>query len=192
MKLFTSRFIKDLLFSILFFIFYYALTHNQIAYPVPKIYKGTWSIEKLQYPLALRLAGHNYLALRNDKGEIIYELHGLATNKETNTWTYVGMGNNELLQVWKFDTSIFGTTKSVLPGIVLRTGNETLIVSLWEKAENCANRINQKNIPYPPLGISLYETENSNAVAHTLAKCMGLEDKRVGIIIPGEKTDLLK
>lgn len=192
MKLFTPRFIKDLLLSVLFFILYYGLTHNTLVYPVTPLYKGVWSIEKLQYPLAMRLAGHNYLALRNTEGVIVAELHGLATDERTNTWKYVGTGNQEVLKVWEFDTSIFGTTKNILPGIVLRSGDKAMILELWDKARDCKNRINEKNIPYPPLGISLYETENSNAVAYTLTKCIGAENKHIGIIVPGEKTDLLK
>lgn len=191
MILFTNKFIKDLFWSGIFIIFYYFLTHNSLTYPIPKISIGLWSIEKLQRPLVFRLAGHNYFALRNSKGEIVSELHGLATNAETNKWTYVGTGNGELLKVWEFSTSIFGETNTILPGIVINKGDEKSVRLLWEKARVCGNLINQKNIPYPPFGVKMYETENSNAVAYTLAKCMGIETKRIGIIIPGEKTDLL-
>ncbi len=192
MKLFTWRFTKDLFWSLFFFVFYYVLTHNSIAYPTPPLYKGVWSIEKLQHPIVMRLAGHNFLALRNDKGEIVSELHGLATDENTNTWKYVGTGRNELLQVWEFDASIYGTTKTTFPGIVLRSGDENTMRELWSKALLCKNKINEKRIPYPPLGIAFYETENSNAVAYTLTKCIGAESKHVGIIVPGEQTDLLK
>jgi hypothetical protein len=192
MKLFTPRFIKDVLLSVLFFILYYGLTHNSLVYPTTPVFKGTWSIEKLQHPLVLRLAGHNYLALRDDKGKIVSELHGLATDEVTGVWKYIGTGNNELLKVWEFDTRILDPTSTVLPGIVLKTGDEASIKSLWEKARVCKEKINEKHIPYPPLGISFYETENSNSVAYTLTKCIGAENKHIGIIVPGEETDLLK
>ena len=192
MKLFTLRFIKDLVLSLVFIVLYYVLTHNSITYPTPRIYNGVWSIEKLQYPLVMRLAGHNYLALRNDKGEIVSELHGLATDEVTNTWKYIGTGNNEYLKVWEFDASIFEATKNVLPGVVLSTGDEMIMRTLWGKGVLCKEKINEKNIPYPAFGISMYETKNSNAVAYTLSKCMGLESKHIGIIVPGEETDLLE
>lgn len=191
MKIFTKRFTKDLFLLALFGVLFYFLTHNSIAYPTPTTHVGVWSIEKLQKPLVFRIAGHNFFALRNAEGKIVSELHGLATDEKTNTWTYVGTGMGELLKVWEFDTSIFGTTHTMLPGIVIQEGDEESIRALWNKAKLCGEKINKKNIVYPPLGMSMYETKNSNAVAYTLSTCMGIQSKRIGIIVPGEQTNLL-
>lgn len=170
---------------------YYALTHNSITYPQVTREEGVWSIEKMQRPLALRLAGHNFLVLRDDKGKVVSELHGLATDTTTNTWKRVGTGRGEILHVWEFTDGHTGEEVGRLPGVVLKEGSEIELRTLWQKGKVCADKINEENIPYPAFGISMYETENSNSVAYTLMKCMGFNSKHIGLIVPGEQTDLL-
>jgi hypothetical protein len=188
-----KRVTKDILWIIGFSLAYFILTHNSVAYPKLAPEKGSWSIEKLQRPIAFRLAGHDFLVLRNANGEIVSELHGLATDTTTNTWRRVGVGKGEVLRVWEFDGLNGKANQSLFPGITLIKGDEQLTAFLWEKAKACANRINEKNIPYPSFGVSMHETQNSNAVAYTLTECMGLvAEKRVGLIVPGSETNLLE
>jgi hypothetical protein len=191
MKLFTKRFVKDLFLIGIFSLMYYVLTHNAYVYPKLENKVGSWSIEMSQRPLALRLAGHNFLVLRNDKGEVVSELHGLATDVKTNTWKHVGMGNEEVLKVWEFDKENARSINGDFPGITLISGTSESMLKLWDEARVCAESINKEEIKYPAFGISTSNTTNSNAVAYTLTKCMNIEMKNFGLIVPGRYTDLL-
>lgn len=192
MKLFTNRFIKDLFWSILFLLFVYYSTHNPIVRPQLKKTEGYWRIEKLQHPLVFGFAGHNYLALRSSENEIIHELHGLATDKNSGYWKYVGFNKNDLLKVWQFDGSRDYMSGKTYPGIVVAEGSEEEMKMIWQKGEACKEEINKKEIYYPPFGFKLRgETENSNSVTYTLLTCMGFDSRHIGLITPGEKRNLL-
>lgn len=192
-RLFTNRFIKDLVYSALFLAFLYGVTHNPITRPMPKPTPGNWSIQFMQHPLLFGFAGHNYLTLRDTKGAVISELHGLATDPNTGNWKYVGSQPSDILQVWEFQNGRYYLSGKSFPGIILREGKEEDMKTLWAMAHACVEPINQKKISYPPYGISFRnETTNSNSVAYTLARCMGLDTRHVGIITPGSTKDLLK
>ena len=193
MKLFTPRFIKDLVLIFIFGISFYALTHNPFFYPRPYPTTGNWSIQFMQHPLLLGFAGHNYLLLRDADGSIVSELHGLATDKKTGNWKYVGADKTDVLQVWEFEESTKYLAGKNFPGIILSQGNQLAIETLWKKAEECKDRINQKQIPYPPYGFTIRgETENSNSVAYTLALCMQVDVRHLGLFTPGSQNNLLK
>ena len=146
----------------------------------------------MQYPLLLGLAGHNYLVLRDSRNGIISELHGLATDVTTKKWKITGINRSDILQAWEFTNQNEFITKKTYPGIVLFNGKETDAKEFWGKATLCKDIINQKNIPYPPLGFTLRkDTLNSNSVAYTLVTCMGLSTYHIGLITPGETKNLL-
>ena len=71
MKIFTSRFVKDLFLIVLFGVALYALTHNPITHPKLEDTEGVWSIQLMQQPLVFGVAGHNYLVLRDNNNKII-------------------------------------------------------------------------------------------------------------------------
>ena len=146
----------------------------------------------MQHPLVFGFAGHNYLVLKDQNGDIVAELHGLATNALTGTWKYIGTNNTDLLQVWEFDSSRYYLAEKKFPGILLHEGNETDTKNLWAKGRACKDSINTAKLPYPPLGFSLRnETLNSNSVAYTLSMCMGLDTRHVGLLTPGAQRNLL-
>lgn len=191
--LFTKRFIKDLILLGLFLIAFYILTHNSISYPRPAKTEGLYSIQLMQHPLVLGIAGHNYLVLRDGKDVILRELHGLATDQTTNTWKYIGKDNTDKLKVWEFTSVSKYVVQKSFAGIVLRTGTKEDIENIWQKALICKDEINAKNIPYPPYGINMRgDTENSNSVAYTLSLCMGLNTKQLGLFTPGSTRNLLE
>lgn len=147
----------------------------------------------MQHPLVLGVAGHNYVALQNDSNIIQSELHGLATDPETNSWKYMGTKTTDVLRVWEFNSNEYYTISRNYPGIVLYKGTKEDTILLWEKAHACKEEINSKNIPYPPYGVKVTgDTENSNSVAYTLALCMGLNTKHLGLITPGATRNLLR
>jgi hypothetical protein len=189
----TPRFKKDIAISLFVILGIYTITHNPITHPTPKVESGLWSIQLMQHPLLFGLAGHNYLVLRNGGGEIVKELHGLATDATTNTWKYVGTNKSDILHAWEFNGPRDYLSSKEYPGIVLTSGNEETIQSVWSKGEGCVESINEKNIPYPPFGIRLQgETKNSNSVAYTLTLCMNLDVHHIGIFTPGFQENLLQ
>lgn len=192
-ELFTRQFTKDLIWSILILTLLYALTHNPVTRPIARADEGEWSIHFMQHPLIFGFAGHNYIALYDADGNIVSELHGLATNPETGEWRYIGTHSTDLLKVWEFDTSKYYIASKNFPGRILAEGAKDEIANLWQKAESCKEPINSQNISYPAFGFSIRnETVNSNSVAYTLAKCMGLDTKHIGLMTPGSDLDLLK
>jgi hypothetical protein len=191
-KLVTKRFLQDIATVIVFCCAFYLLTHNPITHPTPKSTDGKWSIRLMQHPLIFGVAGHNFLTLCNGKGEIVKELHGLATDAETKEWKYVGTKDTDILQVFEFDGSKKYIVSKGYAGTILFEGDETTTKDTWNKSASCKDIINNKSIHYPPYGVKVSgDTENSNSVAYTLMLCMGLDTKHLGLITPGWGEDLL-
>lgn len=191
-ELFTRQFVRDLIWGTVILFILYALVHNPLTRPKARATEGNWSIHFMQHPLVFGLAGHNYLALYDAKGTIVAELHGLATDPTTGEWRYIGTRSTDLLKVWEFDASKYYLAAKNLPGLVLAEGTMENVASLWNKARACKEPINERSISYPSFGFSIKnETINSNSVAYTLTKCMGLDTRHIGLITPGSKLDLL-
>lgn len=191
-RLLSNHIARDFLWSGVFLVSMYGITHNPIVRPMPKPTPGAWSIQYMQHPLLFGFAGHNYLTLRNGDGDIVSELHGLATDPQTKRWQYIGWRATDLLQVWEFDSSRYYAAEKKFPGIILTEGTMDAVYKIWQKASPCKEEINMQRIPYPPYGFSIRnETTNSNSVAYTLADCMGLPTKHIGIFTPGEAKNLL-
>lgn len=192
-RLFTARFIKDLILIALFGFSLYALIHNPIVNPKPPVIEGKWSIQLMQHPLVFGVAGHNYLTLRDEKNTIRRELHGLATDKDNGGWKYYGTDRSDLLKVWEFSDPHYYLAQKNYAGTVLFEGSEENAKAVWEKGLVCKDEINAKNLPYPPYGIKVTgDTENSNSVAYTLALCMNLNPKHLGLITPGWGKNILE
>lgn len=188
----NNRITRDFLWSGLFLLSMYGVTHNPIVRPTPQPLPGNWSIQFMQHPLLFGFAGHNYLALRDQNGEIVSELHGLATDMATGQWKYIGSNPADVLQVWQFESTRYYLAEKKFPGIILKEGSGTELISVWNKAMSCKESINQKRASYPPYGFSMKnETTNSNSVAYTLAMCMELSTKHIGILTPGATVNLL-
>lgn len=191
-RLLSNRIAKDFLLSGLFVVFLYGVTHNPIVRPTPKPAPGIWSIQFMQHPLLFGFAGHNYLALRDDSGHIVSELHGLATDTTTGSWKYIGSDPKDVLKVWQFESSRYYLSEKKFPGVVMKEGTKDELFEIWNRAYPCKDTINNMNIPYPPYGFSLRnETTNSNSVAYTLASCMGLSTRHIGVFTPGSTSNLL-
>jgi hypothetical protein len=192
-ELLTRQFIKDAIISAVFILALYAITHNPIVRPVPSPIFGNWSIQYMQHPLLLGFAGHNFLSLRDGEGRVISELHGLATDTDTGNWKYVGTDPKDVLHVWEFENGKYYLSGKTYPGIVLMQGKKEEVAKRWQEALACEGPINDQHIPYPPYGVRLRnETINSNSVAYTLAACMGLDTKHLGLWTPGSTVNLLE
>lgn len=191
-RLFTNQFTKDFVWSLIFLAAMYGITHNPITRPVPQPLPGNWSIQLMQHPLFFGFAGHNYLALRDQNGDIVSELHGLATDTKTGQWKYVGTNQADILQVWEFDSARYYLAEKKFPGIILTEGAKEAVRTYWDAARGCKEPVNHKKLPYPPFGVNMRgDTENSNSVAYTLTLCMGLDTQHIGLITPGADNNLL-
>ena len=190
-KLFTNPVSRDFILSGFIIASLYGVTHNPVVRPLPEHIPGKWTIQFMQHPLLFGFAGHNYLELRNATGTIVAELHGLATDPETGAWKYIGKKTDEL-KVWEFEEGRY-IAGSGFPGMVLVEGTEAEMRSVWEKGAACKQPINELRIPYPSFGFNMRtETLNSNSVAYTLALCMGLDIKHLGLWTPGSTMNLLE
>ena len=190
--IFTRLFIKDLFWSLIFLLTVYGITNNPITRPKPQPLPGNWSIQIMQHPLVFGFTGHNYLVLRNQDNDIVSELHGLATDGITGKWKYVGSKSTDILKVWEFNGPRYYLAEKKYPGKILIEGKLEDMKTLWNMARGCEEPINEKKLQYPKLGVKFSGgTENSNSVAYTLSLCMGLDARHVGLLTPGDKTNLL-
>ncbi len=192
MRLFTFRFVKDILWILVFSLTLYVLTHNDFINPQVVPATGVYTIQLRQYPLALGMAGHNYIVLKDEDGRVLRELHGLATDMSTQRWKSVGIVPTDKLQVWEFSDPEDFMTESNYSGTILYRGEEKETLSIWNKTDQCKEKINEMMLSYPPLGIKIGgSTINSNSVAYTLGICMGLHMGHIGLFTPGWGKNLL-
>lgn len=80
------------------------------------------------------------------------------------------------------------------PQQVVFSGTQTEVAKLWSAAVACGMEINGKNIPYPFIGLfGGLNGANSNSVATTLLKCMGIDNGYANLPgnSPAEKIILL-
>lgn len=172
------------------------LLYNPLVRPKQSENYGYWSISKKENRLLGGITGHTFLELKDNMGEVVFEMHGLATNASGTEWKQVGNTNDDYLKVWEFDGSKYEryTDKPVTKtGVEIVTGTESEIMSIWNTLRSCSTAINQKNIHYPRYGINILgETQNSNSASYTLILCAGLEDKELGLFTVGGKTNLLE
>ena len=175
--------------SLSFFVLY-----NPYVRPADNMTYGYWTITKREHRLLLGLTGHTFIEMRDETGKVIKQMHGLATD-ENNNYKTVGNSSTDKLKVWEFDFDLYKEVRGVDIGnttVTLLRTDKVEVNKFWNKAKNCSEAINNKNIPYPEFGFSLFsETENSNSVADSLIFCMGLQNQNIGLITPGRNNNLL-
>ncbi|WP_374585322.1 hypothetical protein [Pseudoduganella sp.] len=112
---------------------------------------------------------HNYLALVDNSGNVVRELHGVARDGNGNlaSWTTTGT---------LFATnSVSWNTFSTDAKHELASGTMTQMSQLFSAGEACATSITEKAVTYGVLaGGNSY---NSNSAFISMAACMGLDTK---------------
>ena len=140
---------------------------------------GNWSIELRYLPIAHR--GHAFLALVDDKGDVAGELHGLAyskhtPNKSTRDPLMLGVDGSDLVAT-HFEGSKYGGKRISAVG----SGSREEMEKLWADGIEAANAINSQKFDYKAhdpayeFGGKGGQIQNSNSVAFTLGKAMGLD-----------------
>lgn len=134
---------------------------------------GDWKIELRQKPIAHR--GHAFLALVH-KGEVVSELHGFGHSRHTDEQQMLATDGAHLRGTESHPDTL-RDTKSI--GVV-KAGSKEEIGKLWAKGASAASAITQGNFDYKAhdpsyeLGTDGGQIQNSNSVAYTVAKAMGL------------------
>ena len=137
-----------------------------------------WRIELKSHPIFHR--GHAFLALIDGDDRIVGELHGLSYSKHTDEQMMVGMDGADLRGVptGPGEPSPIGGEKILLGE--LRRGSKEEIERIWANGVAAANAITENRFDYKAhdpsyeAGTDGGQIQNSNSVAYTISKAMGL------------------
>ena len=151
----------------------------------------TYFIEARSYDLR-GIASHNFWTLRDDKNEIISQLHGLATDRKTNAFKPIGYFNDRL-GFYEFKTALndpnFISVEQRLAIIFQDKKDEVL--RRWNKAALQIESLNNRDLNYSPFGVFGFPITNSNSAYHLFAKLMGIPCYHFsGVLEPGIKNEL--
>ncbi len=152
-----------------------------------------YNIEARSYGLG-GVASHNFWVLRDDKGRVVTQLHGLATDRSSNQFKPIGFFKDRL-GFYEFKTAenhpTFISTKQ--KSVPVYQGEKEDVLRRWENAACEINRLNEKDLDYSPFGILGLPIVNSNSAFHLFAKLMDLPCYRFkGVLEPGISNDLSK
>lgn len=137
---------------------------------------GEWRIELRRLPLAHR--GHAVLALVAPTGKSV-ELNGLAQSRNTGEVVDMGIDGGKLIASSKART--FGQERTEMVGEVARGSYDQIVKNLWARGLRAADAITDRNYDYKAhdpayeLGGSGGQIQNSNSVAYTLGRVMGID-----------------
>lgn len=133
---------------------------------------GDWQIVLMKHPILHR--GHAFIALVHGK-EVVSELHGFGHSKNTGDRQTLATDGADLRGE---ETRTDLGTESL--GI-LKTGSREEIEKIWAKGAAAASAITEGKFDYKAhdpsyeLGTDGGQIQNSNSVAYTIAKAMGVE-----------------
>lgn len=137
-----------------------------------------WRIELKSHPIFHR--GHAFLTLVDGNDRIVGELHGLSYSKHTDRQMMVGMDGADLrgVAIGSGKPSPIGGEKTLIGE--LRRGSKEEIERIWAKGVAAANAITENKFDYKAhdpsyeLGTDGGQIQNSNSVAYTVSKAMGV------------------
>ncbi len=145
-----------------------------------------FSIEARSYDIA-GIASHNFWVLRDGEKKLIAQLHGLATDRITNTFKPIGyfkdrLGFYEFKRANNEPSFIFSKQQSV----TVYQGDEDDVLARWDKAACQIDALNQQDLGYSPFGLLGLPITNSNSVYHLFSELMGVECCHFpGVLQPG-------
>jgi hypothetical protein len=153
--------------------------------------KKPFSIEARSYALA-GIASHNFWVLRDGADNVIAQLHGLATDRKTNTFKPLGYFNDRLgfyeFKTAKNEPSFISKKQQ---SVTLYQGEKKEVLALWNKAASEVKSLNENDLNYSPFGIFGWPITNSNSAYHLFAQLMGIEHCHFpGVLEPGIKNSL--
>ncbi|HFD13658.1 MAG TPA: hypothetical protein ENJ32_14495 [Crenotrichaceae bacterium] len=133
------------------------------------------------------IASHNFWVLRNDENQVLSQLHGLATDRKTNTFKPIGFFNDRLgfyeFKTANNDPSFIFNNQQAVP---VYQGDVTDVLSRWDNAASQLATLNKQDLNYSPFGILGLPVTNSNSAYHLLSQLMGIDCCRFsGVLEPG-------
>jgi len=148
-------------------------------------------IEARSYSIA-GIASHNFWVLRDHKKHVIAQLHGLATDRKTNTFKPIGIFNDRLgfyeFKTVNQDPSFIFTNQN---SVTVFKGSKEDTLMRWHKAASQIDQLNHLDLNYTAFGILGLSVTNSNSAYHLFSKLMGIECCRFpGVLEPGIGNDL--
>lgn len=158
-----------------------------------------YSIEARSLSVA-GVGSHDFWVLRDPQGKALAELHGLATDRETQRAVPIGTDEKKhSLRVWHFahdkefaaEHGIRPTAESYIQDgqqhRTALTGSKEEILGRWNAAVAAQSQLNQLDLDYPNYGFKVFgETVNSNSTYRTLGEIMGVPVRDFGgVLEPG-------
>jgi hypothetical protein len=161
-----------------------------------------YSIEARSLSVAGGAASHNFWVLRDQNGNAVAELHGLATDRKTGKAIPIGTdANQHSLRGWHFVhdgeyARNFGSKRTDQTYIrdgqlseTVFTGDKSEVLERWKSAAKYGlSAMNARNLNYPPGGLDFPvkfdagfnvrvgdSTVNSNSVYNTFGRLMGVK-----------------
>lgn len=133
-----------------------------------------YSIEKRQSSI-FGMGGHNFLVLRDAKGKIIAEFHGLATDKYGKQTKNLG----DHLTFVEFHKPSKYIAKGQATAVLIR-GSKEEILQRWSVGRKVGEYINTLHLSYPKFGFKPFgKTINSNSVESTLSYAMDIKSHKM-------------
>ena len=153
--------------------------------------KNRYSIEARSYNL-VGIASHNFWVLRDNNGQVVSQLHGLATDRKKNNFKPIGyfkdrLGFYEFKTIRNDPTFISKKQRS----IIIYQGCKNDILVHWNKAASQITHLNHRDLNYSLFGIFGFPITNSNSAYHLFSQLMGFECCHFsGILEPGINNSL--
>ncbi|MBB5941216.1 hypothetical protein [Xanthomonas sp. 3307] len=145
----------------------------------------TYAIEARSF-CVVGIASHNFWVLRDEQGNALAELHGLATDRATGHAIPIGTDEaRHSLRAWHYphtheyaqsigaqiDSTSF--LRDDQPSRIVVTGDKDHILARWNAAVQAIAELNAMDLDYPRYGIKLFgKTINSNAAYRTFGELM--------------------
>jgi len=140
-----------------------------------------YAIEARAYDI-MGLAAHDFWVLRDENGNVLGQLHGLATNSENKIKPIGTFGDK--LKFYHFGprARLFDSNPAYDLNFIRddqkfkRTfsGNPEVILARWDNAVKALPYLNSLEVPYTPFAILGLANINSNAAYTLLGKLMGI------------------
>jgi hypothetical protein len=159
------------------------------------------AVRQHTFPVGPLTFAHNFLVRYDDEGNVVAELHGLASDPKTAEIQPIGRSSDYLRAV-----PIYGRGDLNIPGQqekVLWQGPEGAATARWQAAKDAADQINNRGLTYNFWGSDLNGPRdwdapvpsviagNSNSVNRTLIDAMGLQLPSMPTTAPGTENQLL-
>jgi len=142
-----------------------------------------YSIEARAYDI-VGLAAHNFWVLRDEKGNVLGQLHGLATTADNRIKPIGTIGDK--LKFYHFGSraillglKLGGNLNFIKAGQKSKpvfSGSPDEVLRRWDHAVKALPYLNSLNIPYTPFGVVGLAHINSNTAYTLLGKLMGIAE----------------